>query len=130
MRQYLVKDYMTTHPHWIRKEATLGEAMEMMSKHRIRHLPVKSEDKVIGIVSERDIKLVLWMPGKDQDKTQLSSFCRDDPFTVEPQTPLAEAAKKMADIHYGSAIVMEGNTLVGIFTTVDACRALAEIAGT
>jgi acetoin utilization protein AcuB len=45
-------------------------------------------------------------------------------YTVQPETPLLDVAAAMADHKYGCAVVTEGHHVVGIFTTVDALRAL------
>lgn len=47
-----------------------------------------------------------------------------DVYVVGPDTPLEQVASAMADHKYGCAVVTEGNHVVGIFTTVDALRAL------
>jgi CBS domain-containing protein len=54
-------------------------------------------------------------------------LCHGRPYIVSPLTPLREAAAEMAARGIGSAIVMDGARLSGIFTTVDACRALAAV---
>jgi acetoin utilization protein AcuB len=51
-------------------------------------------------------------------------------YAVSPNTPLDEVATTKAEQKYGSALVVQNEHIVGIFTTVDACRALAELLGT
>jgi acetoin utilization protein AcuB len=48
-------------------------------------------------------------------------------YCVDPHVPLRDVALAMAEHKYGSAVVMSGQKVVGIFTTVDACRALADL---
>ena len=52
-----------------------------------------------------------------------------DPYAVPPETPLAEVAATMAERQFGSAIVTDGRGAIGIFTTMDALRALASLLG-
>ena len=49
------------------------------------------------------------------------------PYTVAPETPLDEVVLKMAEHKYGCAVIAQNEKVVGIFTTVDACRAFAEM---
>ena len=128
MGQRVVSEYMTTHPHSIDEQATMRQAMELMTQHHIRHLPVKRGGKVIGILSDRDLKLFFGISNMNPDHLKVSSISHGHPYTVPPDAPLSKVAKEMADKHYGSALVMKGEELLGIFTTVDACRALAELA--
>jgi acetoin utilization protein AcuB len=48
-------------------------------------------------------------------------------YTVSPEAPLDEVVNEMAAKKYGSAIVVQNNKVVGIFTTVDVCTAFAEL---
>lgn len=128
MSQRVVSEYMTTHPHSIGEQATMREAMELMTQHQIRHLPVKRGPKVIGILSDRDLKLFFGISNMNPDHLKVSSISHGHPYVVAPDAPLSEVAKEMAEKHYGSVLVMKGEELLGIFTTVDACRALSELA--
>ena len=128
MGRHVVSEYMTMHPHSIDEQATLRQAMEQMTQHQIRHLPVKRGGQVIGILSDRDLKLFFGISNINPAHLKVSSISHGHPYTVPPDAPLAEVAKKMAAQHYGSALVMKGDELLGIFTTVDACRALSELA--
>jgi acetoin utilization protein AcuB len=51
-----------------------------------------------------------------------------EPYTVAPDAPLEEVATRMADRKLGSALVVDRGSVVGLFTTVDALRALAVLA--
>ena len=98
-----------------------------MSELGVRHLPVMNQGEIVGIISDRDIKLASGIEGIDADKFPVIDVCAGNPYRVEPDTSLRDVANTMASKHYGSAIVVQNGKVVGIFTTVDACRALAEI---
>ncbi len=123
----MIQKFMTTVPQWIHAGETLQKAEDMMKKLGIRHLPVMDKDKVVGILSDRDIKLAQGIAGVDPTVVPVIDVCPENPYTVDPETPLHEVARVMASKHYGSAIVVQNGKLVGIFTTVDACRAIVEI---
>lgn len=121
-----IKDYMTRQPYSIEDSASIAQAEQVMRKYNVRHLPVLNNTKVVGVISDRDIKSVASIKASP-DTLQIKFILRDKPYIVDPNTTLDEVSKMMAQHHYGSAVVIEKNVLVGIFTTVDACRALAEI---
>ena len=101
----------------------------MMLTHRIRHLPVLDGGKLVGIVSQRDLELVKTFPGVDPDKVSVEAAMTPDPYTVAKEDPIGDVAKAMADHKYGCAVVSEGNRVLGVVTTVDMCRVLAEKLG-
>jgi acetoin utilization protein AcuB len=51
----------------------------------------------------------------------------EQPYTVSPEAPLDEVVETMAANKYGSAVIMQNQKVVGIFTTVDACEALCQL---
>lgn len=122
--RFLAKDFMTTHPHSVGVDQTLATAHEMMRKHGIRHLPVLNGGKVVGIVSSRDLHLIETLSDVDQTQVAVEEAMTPDPYVVSPDTPVRELAGVMAEHKYGAAVVMDGNKIVGLFTTVDAMRAL------
>ena len=121
---YTVKDFMTANPHFIGAGETVLAAKHKMEELNIRHLPVLEEGTVIGIVSDRDIKMAIGLIGAAPDAVQVRHIGHESPYCVDPDTPLGEVTEEMAKHRYGSAIVVQNGKLVGIFTTVDACRAI------
>ena len=123
----LIQKYMTTNPFSITGDQSIHEARVIMRENAIRHLPVVENGKVIGLLSDRDMKLAGSFIGSDLKTMRVQDIDIDDPFKVSPDATLHDVVKEMADNHYGSAVVIQHEKLVGIFTTVDACRALAEV---
>ena len=123
--------FMTPFPYSIDVDAPLKDAHRLMREHHFRHLPVTRADAIVGVLTDRDIKLVL---GPDFDYPNESELTVRDayverPCVVNASTPVATVARTMAENHIGSAIVTKNDKLVGIFTVTDACRALAEVLG-
>ena len=118
--------YMTPSPLTVGRDQTLAIAHELMMKHRIRHLPVLDAGALVGIVTERDIRLVESMTGVDPNTTLVEDAMTPDPYVVTAGTPLREVAEEMVAHKYGCAVVMERGVVAGIFTTVDALRALLD----
>ncbi|HKF97373.1 MAG TPA: CBS domain-containing protein [Steroidobacteraceae bacterium] len=123
--------FMTPFPYSIDVDAPLAEAHALMREHHFRHLPVTSAQAIVGILTDRDIKLVLGpdFGSPDERELRVRDAYVERPCVVPASTPVAVVARTMAEHRIGSAIVTKHDKLVGIFTVTDACRALAEILG-
>jgi acetoin utilization protein AcuB len=75
-------------------------------------------------VSERDLLFLESVPGVNPTVVRVEEAMVQDVFAVSPETPIGEAIETMIDRKLGSAIVCEGERVLGVFTTVDALRAL------
>ena len=67
------------------------------------------------------------MRGVDSAMCIVGDFILGPPYSVAPDATLREVVRTMAEKKYGSAVVVEGGQVVGVFTTTDALRALAGI---
>ncbi|MBL9112222.1 MAG: CBS domain-containing protein, partial [Myxococcales bacterium] len=105
----------------------IANAAKKMAEHRIRHLPVMSGSKVVGLLSLRDINVIETLQGVDPKTVTVDAAMATQPYQTDAMTPVTEVASTMAEHKYGSAIVVQNNEVVGMFTTVDACRVLAEV---
>ena len=120
---------MTPFPFSVGPDASVLEVERLMEAHRIRHVPVvQDEGRVLGVVSERDLHHLVHaaLPDTDKSRILIRHLLRSDPYVTEMATPLDEVAGEMAERHVGSAVVVRHGRLAGIFSTVDACRLLAE----
>ncbi|HWA74004.1 MAG TPA: CBS domain-containing protein [Polyangiaceae bacterium] len=122
-----IQKYMTTSPHTIGEDQPMALAHRMMREHRVRHLPVLRGAKIVGLVSDRDLHMVETLDNVDPREVLVSEAMSQDPYLVSPEAALDEVVGTMANKKYGSAIVTQHDKVVGIFTTVDACRAFADL---
>ena len=122
-----VDHFMKRKPYTIAATATLDDAHHLMRKHRIRHLPVISEGKLVGVVSVGDLYLMETLADVDPREVEVSETMSKKVYTVAPDDPLDKVAAKMAADRLGSAVVVEDDEVVGIFTTTDALRALFHV---
>lgn len=122
-----IQKYMTTVPLSIGDEQTLDKAASIMKEHRIRHLPVLRGGKLLGILTDRDLRLIESFEGVDPTVVTVAEAMTEEPYAVDPDTPLDVVTAEMAEMKYGSAVVVQNHKVVGIFTTVDACMALSEL---
>jgi acetoin utilization protein AcuB len=130
-----VKDLMTANPDTIDLEATLGTAIAVMNRCDDRQLPVVDKyDKLVGMITERDIRLAVNSPLLSEDSTLrirlLERFLVEDCMTrnvvsVEPKMPLYKAAKILASRRFGALPVVENDDLVGILSVTDLLEYLA-----
>lgn len=122
-----IQKFMTTTPHSIGLDQSLAHAKDVLAQHHIRHLPVLDGGKLVGILSSRDVALIESLEGVDATRVTVEDAMSWDVYTVNPDAPLDEVAAEMAEKKFGSAVVMQNHHVVGMFTTVDACRALSEL---
>ncbi|MFY0571289.1 CBS domain-containing protein [Archangium lansingense] len=121
---YVVDDFMTRTVHTIGTQSPLAEAHRIMNEHAIRHLPVLEGGKLVGVVSMRDLHLIETLKGVDPKEVPVEEAMAQDAYTVPPGTALLEVARTMAMHKYGSAVVAREGRVEGIFTTIDAMKAL------
>ncbi len=122
-----IQKYMTCIPKSIGFDQTLDKAQEIMKSLKIRHLPVLKAGKLVGILTDRDINLVLGFKDVDAQTMVVDEAYTPDPYFTSPQAPLSEVISEMAEKKYGCALVVDNNKLVGIFTEIDAYKALSEL---
>jgi CBS domain-containing protein len=117
---------MTLAPKTIAYDQTLAEASEYMRKLHVRYLPVTRAGRPVGIVSDRDIRLILSISKAGGLSTKVGAALTANPCFVSPETTLAVVLRHMVDAQFGCVLVMDQNRPVGIFTPMDALRALSD----
>lgn len=125
--RHTIRDFMTALPRTIGRKQSLASAQETMRLNGLRHLPVLDGGLLAGVLSQRDAYFVETIAGVDPEQVPVEEAMSADVYSVAPDTPLLDVAAEMADHKYGCAIVTQGTHVVGIFTVVDALRALVAI---
>ncbi len=133
-----VKNRMTTEVITLKPDQTLLKAMTLIQQKRIRHLPVVQEGKVVGIVTERDVRkagasdsssLSIFELNYLMDQIKVSSFMTKKVITVTPDEPIEAAAKLIYDHKIGALPVVDQNQLVGLITESDILETFIEVLG-
>lgn len=122
-----VEEFTTPDPVTADVDASVDELNQLMAKHGIRHLPIMKDGLVVGVISERDLKVVAGLDVKDKSIVRARDIMASDPVTVSSTAPLDEVAFEMSKRKIGSVIVNEEGQFLGIFTVTDALNALIEI---
>ena len=134
----LVMDYMKRSLITASKETSVSEALETLKKNKIRQLPVVSGDRLIGLVTEKQLLEVSPSPATSLgpfekkfflDKILVSDVMVKFPLTVSPETTIEEAALYLREHKVGSVPVVEGDVLVGIITVTDIFDAMTRLFG-
>ena len=127
LKNLRVSAFTTPCPKVVSPKATLKELEDLMKNNGIRHIPVVDEhQKIVGILSERDIYFVYRL-GLTKD-CKAENIMQKNPYQVHCETKISEVAFYMSENKYGSALVTgPGENDLGVFTTTDALNALIEI---
>jgi acetoin utilization protein AcuB len=124
-----VGQYMTRAPVTVDEGLLLGDAAERMAIDNIRHLVVLDAlGHVVGVLSAGDVAVALSLPGAHGERLRVRDAMSDNPYVCGPAVPIGDVALAMEAHRWGCAIVLEGDEVVGVFTTTDALRALRELA--
>ena len=128
MKETHLKAVMTPFPYSVSLEDPLARARKLMLEHHVRHLPVTVDHELKGLISDRDIKLLLGPELGSPDPKQLTveDAYVENCYAADLETPLRLVLAEMADKHVGAVVVTAHGRLAGIFTATDACRAFAE----
>jgi len=122
-----VDKFMVRQPYSIEGNSTIANARVIMSDHRIRHLPILENGKVVGILSDRDIALIVGSLKADTAELLARDFGTKEVYEVSPYASLKEVAGVMGKKRIGCAVVTLDARLVGIITTVDICNVLESL---
>lgn len=121
-----IEKHMTRSPHSVGQEQSLERAAEFMRENKVRHLPVLHGGELVGVLSDRDIVLMESVEHVRIADVTVEDAMSTDPYAVEPGALLAEVLGHMSEQNLGSVVVVEGNKVVGIYTSMDAVRMLGE----
>ena len=129
MKEPHLKAVMTPFPYSVSLEDPLARARKLMLEHHVRHLPVTVDHELKGLISDRDIKLLLGPELGSPDPKQLTveDAYVENCYAADLETPLRLVLAEMADKHVGAVVVTAHGRLAGIFTATDVCRALREL---
>jgi acetoin utilization protein AcuB len=127
-----VKEWMSASPTATGPKTSVSEAREVMRRKVIRHLLVTEGERLVGIVTDRDIRLNLPSPATSLSvweinylltKLTVGDVMTKAVITVEPERPIEDAARLILEHRIGALPVLSEGGLVGILTETDLLRA-------
>lgn len=125
------QDMMHTDVITASPQTSLGEARRLMLDNHIRHVPVVSGRRLVGLVTDRDLRnaspsqatsLLRGEINYQMDTTPIETCMTRDVAVIQPHTPMAQGARLMLQGPYGCLPVVEQERLVGIVTEIDLLR--------
>ena len=130
-----VNDLMTVRPCTVEPDMLLRFVIRLMKEEGCRQLPVVERGRLVGIVTERDVRLALHAPfikrwrRQDEDlldRLTAASCMTAEPITVTPDTSAWRAAQMLSIYKFGALPVLDGEVLVGIISVTDFLDYFAE----
>lgn len=125
-REIELKDYINKEPVSIHCEETLVKAENLMMMKNCRHLPVTEKGKVIGVISDRDLKILNCMNNLPREEKKLKDILNPEFYTVEIDTNIADVVKKIYNERIDYALVMKNGNFIGIITHIDILQAFLD----
>jgi acetoin utilization protein AcuB len=134
----LVKNHMTRDPVAASPDQTLGTALRLTRAHHVRHLPVVAGGKLVGIISDRDIRLAMPSPitvdevdrQEFLERTAVAQVMTREVISVGAADTVEDAAKTLYRHRIGAVPVVDAHDrLLGILTETDILHAFVEILG-
>ena len=119
VRGRMSRDVVTVSP-----EATVADALDTLNTNDIGHLPVVDAGTVVGILSDRDLRLA--MTGRPED-TRVTDVMTPDPVTIGSGAAMEAAARTLVQNGVGCLPVVDDGALVGLLTESDLLHAFVEL---
>lgn len=119
--------YMTACPHTLESGSTMSQAHAIMMQRQIRHIPVMSARKLAGLVTLSDLLMAEAISNIDPTRVRVDVVMARNVYAAPPSAPIDEFVQVMAREKYGSTVVIDRDEVVGVFTVIDVCHALADL---
>ena len=130
-----VRDCMSVDPATVGPKDSLQKVMSLLRRRDIRSVPVVENGRLIGIVTDRDVRQVAPAYPLFRDEDEIHRYTENltvtaamtaDPMTIAPDASLVEAAKVLETYRISSMPVVDDRRLVGMLTVTDVLRVFVE----
>jgi acetoin utilization protein AcuB len=130
-----VRDCMSVDPATVGPKDSLQKVIGLLRRRDIRSVPVIENGRLIGIVTDRDVRQVAPAYPLFRDEAEIRRYTENltvtaamtaDPMTIAPDEPLVEAAKVLETYRISSMPVLDDGRLVGMLTVTDVLRVFVE----
>lgn len=118
-----IRELMTQNPRTVSPDSTIVDAAKIMRDEDTGVVPIVEGDRLVGVLTDRDIAIRVVAEGKDVQGTRVSEIASQDLVTIDPQQDLDEALRLMAQHQVRRLpVVEEDGRLVGIVAQADVAR--------
>jgi CBS domain-containing protein len=118
-----ISEVMTSDPRSVTADSTVAEAARLMRDEDAGIVPITEGERLVGVVTDRDIAIKVAAEGKDPQSTKVSEIAASNLVTIDPQQDLDEALQLMAKHQVRRLpVVEEDGRLVGILAQADVAR--------
>lgn len=114
-----VSEFMTKDIASVNREDTVERAAQMMKEYNVGSIPVVSENKIVGIVTDRDIVLRSAAEGENIERQQVKDIMTSNPVVGKPDMDVHEAASLMSDRQIRRLPIVDKDNLVGMVSLGD-----------
>ncbi|WMJ88957.1 CBS domain-containing protein [Anaerocolumna sp. MB42-C2] len=114
-----VKDIMSKDIASVKSDDSIASAARLMKQYNVGSIPVCSQDKIVGIITDRDIAVRSVAAGQDVSKQKVRDIMTTDPTVGSPEMNVNDAAQIMSDRQIRRLPIVENNSLVGIVALGD-----------
>ena len=114
-----LKDVMSSNPTTCAPQASVVDAAKVMAKEDVGPIPIVEGDRLVGLVTDRDLVVRVLAEGRDPTSTTVGEIASRDLVTVSPDDDLNRALELMAENQVRRLPVVEGDKLVGIVAQRD-----------
>jgi CBS domain-containing protein len=119
-----IRDAMTQNPRGIETSTSVSDAAKLMKSEDVGSLPILEGDRLVGMLTDRDIAIRVVAERKDPQSTTAGEIASRELVTVDPQQNLDEALRLMAEHQVRRLpVVEEDGRLVGILAQADVANA-------
>jgi CBS domain-containing protein len=119
-----ISEVMTSNPRTVGSSTSVLEAARLMKTEDVGSVPILEDERLIGMITDRDIAIRVAAEGKDAQSTTVGEIASRDVVTIDPQQNLDEAARLMAQHQVRRLpVVEEDGRLVGIVAQADVAQA-------
>ncbi len=110
----------------IAPDAPVLDAIKYMAEHRVGALLVMRDDKLVGVLSERDYARKVILQGRSSSQTPVSDIMTGQPVTVGPDTDVLDCMRLCTDSRIRHLPVIEDNAVIGVISIGDLVKAVID----
>ena len=113
------KDIMTKNPETASPTTPIADVARMMRDLNVGIIPVKDDENLLGVITDRDITIRVTAEGLNPYDTSVEAFVSPNPATVSPDDDVEKVRKIMSDKQIRRVLVTDGGNLVGVISIGD-----------